>query len=151
MLSQELRQVDRMARSLQAENEEALMAADHEVGEAVGELDRLRKQLRNMVEKADSLEKERRKLEDSLAPSKKISTEAQLDAREMQEVVERVSEDKRKLALRIEKLTANERALVLEIERLKRKGGTSPGKKSRLSQVEAYMRGIEQDRDYWRG
>ena len=40
---------------------------------------------------------------------------------------------------------------MLEIERLKRKGGGSPGKKSRLSQVEAYMRGIEQDRDYWRG
>ena len=60
MLSQELREVDRMARSLKAENEEALVAADHQVGEVQGEMDHLRRGLRNQEAKSDMLEKVRR-------------------------------------------------------------------------------------------
>lgn len=47
-------------------------------------------------------------------------------------------------------LTYSERELVLEIDRLKHKNGMVKRKGKTPDQVAAFIKGLEQDRDYWK-
>ncbi|KAJ8298507.1 hypothetical protein KUTeg_025038 [Tegillarca granosa] len=116
----------------------------------------------------DELEKSRHELEDldmSVAQLKaennRISkdyndTKAQLSVKKgdllrLEELLDRVTEDKKRLSHRVNKLTANEKELVLEIERLKRKNGPGMTKKGKTpSKLDAFIRSIEEERNYYR-
>ncbi|CAL8095609.1 unnamed protein product [Calicophoron daubneyi] len=118
---------------------------------------RLRSQLADTVRERDEFaqqrhkfEREKNRLERTLAESKQQHLSADGDTRNMRTLLIRLEEDKKRLMQRIEKLTANERALVLELERLRRRGGVSMGKGNGISRLEEHLSGIEADRDYWR-
>uniref|UniRef100_A0A1I8IUJ1 C2 domain-containing protein n=2 Tax=Macrostomum lignano TaxID=282301 RepID=A0A1I8IUJ1_9PLAT len=78
-----------------------------------------------------------------------------LDLEELRSIVAQQQEDKQRLAQRILRLTACERELVLELERLRRKigtggGGGVAGDSASAAQLERYLRGVEEDREFWK-
>ncbi|PAA53218.1 hypothetical protein BOX15_Mlig002653g1 [Macrostomum lignano] len=156
-LSGELETVDKLAQRLEAEKAEALKAADAEIANANMERDRAQQRAAAAESRCTQLDQDRKKLQDSLNDTKKQAASSTMDNRQLQELIAQQQADKKRLTQRIEKLTANERELVLEIERLRRKGsganGTTGGKKASAattSKIEQYLKGIEEDRDYWK-
>ncbi|XP_074651450.1 uncharacterized protein LOC141906138 isoform X2 [Tubulanus polymorphus] len=150
VLQDELDDVDRLAKQLQDDKKRAVNNAGLEVAEAHLELDKSRHQLDQLeLENAQlTVEKDNLISENEDIKSRLMAMKS--DYSKLEALQDKVQEDKRKLSTRVNKLTANERELVLEIERLKATKGVSAKKKTKAGHLEAFIKGLEGERDYWR-
>ncbi|XP_062412603.1 centrosomal protein of 135 kDa [Sardina pilchardus] len=148
-LCQELTHIDKLAQQLEKDKELVLETADEELEEAKREL--LRQQgviedLEKIVSKLkrDLLEGEHDKdrVRDQLA-----------DAREQNEKMEGLlnflEEEKRRLQDKLDKMTLAEKDLVLELEKMRLRYGIC-GKDRSPSRLDAFVKSLEEERDYYR-
>ncbi|CAG5129994.1 unnamed protein product [Candidula unifasciata] len=140
---------ERVTKKLQTDKNIVVEAADREMNEAKDELEKSRHELEDMDLTVAQLRAEQSRLVKELADLKAHLATREADNVRLEGLVDRLSEEKKRLGQRVNKLTANEKELVLEIERLKKKNG--PLKKSKLpSKLDMFIRGIEEDRDYYK-
>ncbi|BFZ24412.1 hypothetical protein BsWGS_27451 [Bradybaena similaris] len=140
---------DRVTKKLQTDKNVVVEAADREMNEAKDELEKSRHELEDMDLTVAQLRAEQTRLVKELADVKTRLATREADNVRLEGLVDRISEEKKRLGQRVNKLTANEKELVLEIERLKKKNG--PLKKTKMpSKLDMFIRGIEEDRDYYR-
>ncbi|XP_025088561.1 testis-specific gene 10 protein-like isoform X3 [Pomacea canaliculata] len=149
-LEMELKGVDRMAKKLQTDKDVVVRAADREMGEAKEELEKSRHELEDLDMQIAQLKAENSRLAKDYADMKARLTVREADTLKLEDLLDRLQEEKKRLIQRANKLTANEKELVLEIERLKRKNGPSTKKGKIPSKLDAFIRGIEEEREYYR-
>ncbi|XP_077983787.1 centrosomal protein of 135 kDa-like [Glandiceps talaboti] len=144
----EIKDIDRLAKQLQTDKDVAITAADRDVVEAQKELRSSTREIDGMQLDLDQLRVEHKNTlldKDTLASQLSIKEQ---ELYQLRDLLDRVQDDKKRLGEKVSKLTTNERQLVLELERLR----LSPIKRSKSpSRVEAVMRKLEEERDYFKG
>ncbi|XP_041912924.1 centrosomal protein of 135 kDa [Alosa sapidissima] len=148
-LCQELTHIDKLAQQLEKDKELVLETADEELEEAKREL--LRQQgviedLEKVVSKLkrDLLEGEHDKdrVRDQLADSREQNEK-------MEGLLNFLEEEKRRLQDKLEKMTLAEKDLVLELEKMRMRYGIC-GKDRSPSRLDAFVKSLEEERDYYR-
>ncbi|KAJ8028410.1 hypothetical protein HOLleu_30630 [Holothuria leucospilota] len=148
-LAQELKEVDRLAKRLQADRDTALHEADEDVSQAKQEL---RKSVRENEDRQLELEQLRQERKNLLSDLSNIKTDLLMKEKEvtkLQDLVDSVQDDKSRLSEKVNKLASSERELVLELERIRKKNKSKTNEVT--SKIEDYMRTIEEERDYYKG
>ncbi|XP_013412187.1 centrosomal protein of 135 kDa-like, partial [Lingula anatina] len=150
-LAADLEDVDRMAQSLQLQKDSVMRSADMELSDAKIELERSRQELQDLDLTVSQLREEKQQYgEDNAALRSRLSSR-EADYQRLEELMAKVQEDKKRLSQRVNKLTSNERELVLEIERLKKKNGLVKKRGKSPNRLDAFIRGLEEERDYYKG
>ncbi|XP_076445989.1 centrosomal protein of 135 kDa-like isoform X2 [Babylonia areolata] len=150
-LERELHNMDFMAKKLQTDKDVVVHTADKEMGEAKTELEKSRYELEDLDNTVAQLKAENKRLSSDNVDLKSKLSMREADNVKLEDLLDRLQEEKKRLVQRNNKLTANEKDLVLEIERLKRKNGPAGTKKGKIpSKLDAFIRGIEEERDYYR-
>ncbi|CAG2232414.1 CEP135 [Mytilus edulis] len=151
-LEYDLNDVDRMAKRLQCDKEIVVKEADREMTEAKDELEKSRHELEDL----DHVVAELKAVSNQSLSRQQAELKQQLsvkngDLMRLEELLDRVTEDKKRISHRVNKLMTNEKELVLEIERLKKKNGPALTKKGKTSsKLDAFIRSIEEERNYYR-
>ena len=148
-LKNSLQDVDFMAKRLQVDKDLAIKTADREIDEVKNQLLKSRAELENMDYEVAQLKTEKATIKSELKQLNNELVNDQEDQSQLRELLDRVQEDKRKLSRRITKLNNNERDLVLEIDRLKHRRSATK-KAGKIGPKEQLIRGLEQERDYWK-
>lgn len=149
-LELELKDADLVTKRLQTDKDVVVRAADREMGEAKDELEKSRHELEDLDNNISQLRAENKRLAKDYSDMKARLTVREADNLKLEDLLDRLQEEKKRLMQRNNKLTANEKELVLEIERLKRKNGPGPKKGKIPSKLDAFIRGIEEERDYYK-
>ncbi|OWF52870.1 centrosomal protein of 135 kDa-like isoform X1 [Mizuhopecten yessoensis] len=151
-LEYDLKDVDLMAKRLQVDKEDVVKTADREMGEAKDELEKSRHELEDLDLNLAQYKAEAQRITKDFNDTKAQLAIKNGDLLRLEELLDRVSEDKKRLSHRVNKLMSNEKELVLEIEKLKRKNGPGVGgKKTKTpSKLDAFIRSIEEERNYYR-
>ncbi|XP_052078400.1 testis-specific gene 10 protein-like isoform X3 [Mytilus californianus] len=150
-LEYDLNDVDRMAKRLQSDKEIVVKEADREMNEAKDELEKSRHELEDLDQVVAELKAGNQSLSIQQAELKQQLSVKNGDLMRLEELLDRVTEDKKRISHRVNKLMANEKELVLEIERLKKKNGPALTKKGKTSsKLDAFIRSIEEERNYYR-
>ncbi|XP_076467897.1 centrosomal protein of 135 kDa-like [Babylonia areolata] len=146
----QLQEVDQVAAKLQVDKDAVVRTADREMGEAKTELEKSRYELEDLDNTIAQFRAENKRLAKDFGDIKARLTVREADNRKLEDLLDRIQEEKKRLSQRNNKLVANEKDLVLEIERLKRKNGPVTKKGKLPSKLDAFIRSIEEDRDYYR-
>ncbi|KAL2089887.1 hypothetical protein ACEWY4_014575 [Coilia grayii] len=148
-LCQELTQIDQLAQQLEKDKELVLETADTELLEAKNEIQRQQgviADLENMVSKL------KRDLQEGELDKDRVRDQL-ADAREQNEKMEGLlnflEEEKRRLQDKLEKMTHAEKEMVLELERMRLRYGVC-GKDRSPSRLDAFVKSLEEERDYYR-
>ncbi|XP_071126603.1 centrosomal protein of 135 kDa-like isoform X3 [Mytilus edulis] len=150
-LEYDLNDVDRMAKRLQCDKEIVVKEADREMTEAKDELEKSRHELEDLDQVVAELKAGNQSLSRQQAELKQQLSVKNGDLLRLEELLDRVTEDKKRISHRVNKLMTNEKELVLEIERLKKKNGPALTKKGKTSsKLDAFIRSIEEERNYYR-
>ncbi|KAL8598704.1 hypothetical protein ACOMHN_033268 [Nucella lapillus] len=150
-LERQLQNVDQVATKLQVDKDVVIRAADREMGQAKNELEKSRHELEDLDNSLVQLKAENKRLAKDCGDMKARLTVREADNHKLEDLLDRIQEEKKQLIQRNNKVTANEKDLVLEIERLKRKNGPIAGKKGKIpSKLDAFIRGVEEERDYYK-
>ncbi|XP_041463887.1 testis-specific gene 10 protein-like isoform X2 [Lytechinus variegatus] len=151
-LAGELRDVDRLAKRLQADKDSVVAVADKDLFEAKAEIRGSTREIKDLEVEVEQLRQERKNLLDDIDSLRTEGAVKQQENKRLQNLTDKIQEDKRKLSHQVNKLTANERELVLELERMRKKvGGVKSKKDGHSSKVENYMKALEEERDYYKG
>eukprot|EP00057_Strongylocentrotus_purpuratus_P011253 XP_011665727.1 PREDICTED: testis-specific gene 10 protein isoform X5 [Strongylocentrotus purpuratus] len=154
-LAGELRDVDRLAKRLQADKNSVVTLADKDLFEAKAEIRGSTREIKDLEVEVEQLRQERKNLLDDIDSLRTDGAVKHQDLKRLQNLTDKIQEDKRKLSHQVNKLTSNERELVLELERMRKKVGGGGGKSKKgvapSSKVENYMKALEEERDYYKG
>ncbi|KAL8621049.1 hypothetical protein ACOMHN_040574 [Nucella lapillus] len=149
-LERELHSMDFMAKRLQTDKNVVVSAADREMGEAKTELEKSRYELEDLDNTLAQLRAENKRMSNDTGDLKSKLSVREADNVKLEDLLDRLQEEKKRLMQRNNKLTANEKELVLEIERLKRKNGPVAKKGKIPSKLDAFIRTLEEERDYYK-
>ncbi|XP_030628630.1 centrosomal protein of 135 kDa [Chanos chanos] len=148
-LCQELTQIDQLAQQLERDKEMVLETADMELQEAKKEIQRQHReiedlehvigQMRQSVAEGDH---EKDRLRDQLAEVKEQNEK-------MEGLMNFLEEEKNRLQDKIEKMTQADKEMVLELERMRVQHGIC-GKDLSPSRLDAFVKSLEEERDYYR-
>ncbi|XP_071511617.1 centrosomal protein of 135 kDa-like [Diadema antillarum] len=150
-LAGELRDVDRLAKRLQADRDSVMATADKDMIEAKTELTQSTREIKELDIEVEQLRQERKNLLDDIDALRSEGAAKQQNIKRLQNLVDKIQEDKRKLSERVNKLTANERELVLELERMRKKVGGKARKDAPPTKLDSYTKALEEERDYYKG
>lgn len=152
-LTKELQDVDLMAQELQMEKDKVIRVADLEIGHTKAELDKARSQLDAMDIEIAQMKDEREQTLAELESIKKELISERSETERLVDIVRKVQDDKRRLALKVNKMMTTERDLVLEMDRLRhhhKNGMTQKRSKSSSGANDAFMKSLEEERNYWK-
>ncbi|XP_065113112.1 centrosomal protein of 135 kDa isoform X1 [Paramisgurnus dabryanus] len=148
-LCQELTQIDQLAQQLEKDKEMVLETADMELQEAKKEIQRQQREIGNLEEVISTLRRdmadgdhEKDRLRDQLL-------ELQEQNEKMEGLVNFLEEEKRRLQDKAEKMTQADKEMVLELERMRVTHGMC-GKDPSPSRLDAFVKSLEEERDYYR-
>lgn len=148
-LCQELTQIDQLAQQLEKDKEMVLETADMELQEAKKEIQRQQREIGNLEKVISTLRRdmadgdhEKDRLRDQLL-------EFQEQNEKMEGLVNFLEEEKRRLQDKAEKMTQADKEMVLELERMRVTHGMC-GKDPSPSRLDAFVKSLEEERDYYR-
>ncbi|XP_041704703.1 centrosomal protein of 135 kDa isoform X2 [Coregonus clupeaformis] len=145
-LCQELTHIDHLAKQLEKDKDLVLETADLELQEAKKEIQKQHRDLEDVITKLrrDQAEGDYEKdhLRDQLG-------ELREQNEKMEGLINFLEEEKRRLQDKLEKMTDADKELVLELESMRSKHGVC-GKERSPSRLDAFVRSLEEERDYYR-
>ncbi|XP_063057428.1 centrosomal protein of 135 kDa isoform X2 [Engraulis encrasicolus] len=148
-LCQELTQIDQLAQQLEKDKELVLETADTELQEAKDEIQR---QQGAIVDLENMVSKLKRELQEGEHDKDRVRDQL-ADAREQSDKMEGLlnflEEEKRRLQDKLDKMTLAEKEMVLELERMRLRYGIC-GKERSPSRLDAFVKSLEEERDYYR-
>ncbi|XP_062991870.1 centrosomal protein of 135 kDa [Elgaria multicarinata webbii] len=148
-LCQELSEIDHLAQQLERHKEIVLETADKEIGEAKEEIKKKYSEIQDREETIARLKSEL----SSYRREKERLTEELLgkteDKQNLEMLLNQAQLENHRLAKKLENLEIIDRELVIELERMRLEGGIALGDKS-PSRLDAFIKTIEEDRDYYR-
>ncbi|KAL3316954.1 hypothetical protein Ciccas_004389 [Cichlidogyrus casuarinus] len=152
------RLVDRTCK-LQQDHETAMRSLKDENRDLRGQVESDLKIQADLEMELNALKKENHRLVKSLEGLENQVSDLSSETRIQHKLLMKCEDDKKRLTERIDRLVANERALVMEMERMKKFDKVhgpsnaalrSSTKKTTTVKLDEYLKGIEEDRDYWR-
>ncbi|KAM9849282.1 centrosomal protein of 135 kDa [Aulostomus maculatus] len=148
-LCEELTHIDDLAKKLEMDREQVLETADLELQEAKKEIQRKQKTIEDLNDIITKLRQEQSgrdfeedHLRDQMAELKEQNVK-------MEGLVNFLEEEKKRLQEKMEKMMAAEKDLVLELEAMRMKYGVC-GRERSPSRLDAYVKSLEEERDYYR-
>ncbi|XP_012677322.2 centrosomal protein of 135 kDa isoform X1 [Clupea harengus] len=150
-LCQELTEIDQLAQQLEKDKELVLETADMELQDAKDEIQRQQGVIEDLEKVVSKL---KRDLQEGGHDKDRVRDQL-ADTREQNEKMEGLlnflEEEKRRLQDKLEKMTFTEKELVLELERMRlRYGVCGKGKDRSPSRLDAFVKSLEEERDYYR-
>ncbi|XP_051581184.1 centrosomal protein of 135 kDa [Myxocyprinus asiaticus] len=148
-LCQELTQIDQLAQQLEKDKEMVLETADTELQEAKKEIQRQQQEIENLEEVISKLRRdmaegdhEKDRLRDQLL-------ELQEQNEKMEGLMNFLEEEKKRLQDKVERMTQADKEVILELERMRARHGMC-GKDHSPSRLDAFVKSLEEERDYYR-
>ncbi|XP_014024490.1 centrosomal protein of 135 kDa isoform X1 [Salmo salar] len=148
-LCQELTHIDHLAKQLEKDKDLVLETADLELQEAKKEIQKQHRALEDLEDVITKLRRdhaegdyEKDRLRDQLG-------ELREQNEKMEGLMNFLEEEKRRLQDKLEKMTDADKELVLELESMRSKHGVC-GKDPSPSRLDAFVRSLEEERDYYR-
>ncbi|KAG7316732.1 hypothetical protein KOW79_020273 [Hemibagrus wyckioides] len=148
-LCSELTQIDQLAQQLERDKEMVMETADMELQDARKEIQRLHKQTEELEEVISKLRQnlaegnhEKDRLKDQLSAVQEENVK-------MEGLMNFVEEEKKRLQDKVEKMTHADKEMVLELERMRNRHGMC-GKERSPSRLDAFVKSLEEERDYYR-
>ncbi|KAM4629083.1 centrosomal protein of 135 kDa [Polymixia lowei] len=148
-LCDELTHIDHLAKQLHMDKERVLETADLELQETKEEIQRQQKTIDDLEDIITKLRREQSegdyekdRLRDQLAELKEQNEK-------MEGLVNFLEEEKSRLQNKMETITVTDRELVLELETMRTKHGVC-GRERSPSRLDAFVKSLEEERDYYR-
>uniref|UniRef100_A0A3B4X9C2 Centrosomal protein 135 n=1 Tax=Seriola lalandi dorsalis TaxID=1841481 RepID=A0A3B4X9C2_SERLL len=147
-LCEELTHIDDLAKRLEMDKERVLETADMELQETKKEIERQQKIIEDLEDVITNTRKqaegdfERDHLRDQLVELKEQNEK-------MEGLVNFLEDEKIRLQDKMEKMMAADKDLVLELETMRAKHGVC-GRERSPSRLDAFVRSLEEERDYYR-
>ncbi|CAF3816066.1 unnamed protein product [Rotaria magnacalcarata] len=157
-LLRDLKDIDRLARKVQADKQFTVEAADRELAEAKLEIELTLRETQALENKVTHLTTDKKNLIEELEISKNQYAECHNELLRLQEVVDRVQADKTKFSRRISKLVHNEKELLQELQKCRRTAKTSASastgslakKFSIPARLDMHLKNVEDERDMYK-
>ncbi|CAF3705141.1 unnamed protein product [Rotaria socialis] len=157
-LLRDLKDIDRLARKVQADKQFTVEAADRELAEAKLEIELTLRETQALENKVTHLTADKKSLIEELEISKNQYAECHNELLRLQEVVDRVQADKTKFSRRISKLVHNEKELLQELQKCRRTAKTSTSastgslakKFSIPARLDMHLKNVEDERDMYK-
>ncbi|CAF1107977.1 unnamed protein product [Rotaria sordida] len=158
-LLRDLKDIDRLARKVQADKQYTVEAADRELTEAKMEIEQNHREMQALDNKVHHLTTDKKNLIEELEATKNQYAECQSELIRLQELVDRIQTDKTKLHRRISKLVHNERDLLHELQKCRRttkpaipsvSTGSSTKKLSIPARIDIHLKNVEDERDMYK-
>ncbi|XP_029905764.1 centrosomal protein of 135 kDa isoform X2 [Myripristis murdjan] len=148
-LCDELTHIDHLAKQLELDKEHVLETADLELQEAKKEIQRQQSTIEDLEDIITKIRREqsegdyeKNRLRDQLVELKEQNEK-------MEGLLNFLEEEKSRLQDKMEKLMAADKDLVLELETMRTKHGVC-GRERSPSRLDAFVRSLEEERDYYR-
>ncbi|CAF2382398.1 unnamed protein product [Rotaria sp. Silwood2] len=158
-LLRDLKDIDRLARKVQADKQYTVEAADRELTEAKMEIEQNHRDMQALDNKILHLTTDKKNLIEELETTKNQYDECHNELIRLQELVDCIQADKTKLSRRISKLVHNEKDLLHELQKCRRttkaptpsaSTGSSTKKLSVPARIDIHLKNVEDERDMYK-
>ncbi|XP_028856447.1 centrosomal protein of 135 kDa [Denticeps clupeoides] len=148
-LCKELTHIDELAHQLERDKEHVLETADVELLEAKNEVQRQQGLIEDLEEMVSKLKRELAEGDYDKARVSDQLSEAREQNEKMDGLLNFLEEEKRRLQDKLTKMSLAEKELVMELERMRMRYGIC-GKDRSPSRLDAFVKSLEEERDYYR-
>ncbi|XP_021455103.1 centrosomal protein of 135 kDa isoform X2 [Oncorhynchus mykiss] len=148
-LCQELTHIDHLAKQLEKDKDLVLETADLELQEAKKEIQKQHRALEDLEDVITKLRRDHAEGDYEKDRLRNQLGELGEQNEKMEGLVNFLEEEKRRLQDKLEKMTDADKELVLELESMRSKHGVC-GKDRSPSRLDAFVRSLEEERDYYR-
>ncbi|XP_023855094.1 centrosomal protein of 135 kDa isoform X1 [Salvelinus sp. IW2-2015] len=148
-LCQELTHIDHLAKQLEKDKDLVLETADLELQEAKKEIQKQHRALEDLEDVITKLRRDHAEGDYEKDRLRNQLGELREQNEKMEGLMNFLEEEKRRLQDKLEKMTDADKELVLELESMRSKHGVC-GKDRSPSRLDAFVRSLEEERDYYR-
>uniref|UniRef100_A0A8C7GFU8 Centrosomal protein 135 n=1 Tax=Oncorhynchus kisutch TaxID=8019 RepID=A0A8C7GFU8_ONCKI len=148
-LCQELTHIDHLAKQLEKDKDLVLETADLELQEANKEIQKQHRALEDLEDVITKLRRDHAEGDYEKDRLRNQLGELREQNEKMEGLMNFLEEEKRRLQDKLEKMTDADKELVLELESMRSKHGVC-GKDRSPSRLDAFVRSLEEERDYYR-
>ncbi|XP_029001754.1 centrosomal protein of 135 kDa isoform X2 [Betta splendens] len=148
-LCEELTHIDDLAKKLEMDKERVLETADMELQENKNEIQRQQKVIEGLEDIITKIRREQTEGDFEKDRLRDQLVELKDQNEKMEGLVNFLEEEKIRLQDKIEKMMAADKQLVLELEALRTKHGVC-GRERSPSRLDAFVKSLEEERDYYR-
>ncbi|CAF3356594.1 unnamed protein product [Rotaria sp. Silwood1] len=158
-LLRDLKDIDRLARKVQADKQYTVEAADRELTEAKMEIEQYHREMQALDNKVLHLTTDKKNLTEELETTKNQYAECHDELIRLQELVDRIQAEKTKLSRRISKLVHNEKDLLHELQKCRRitkpatpsaSTGSLTKKLTIPARIDIHLKNVEDERDMYK-
>ncbi|CAF1616417.1 unnamed protein product, partial [Adineta ricciae] len=158
-LLRDLKDIDRLARKVQADKDFTVEAADRELNEAKIEIQQNHREMQSLDTRVACLTAEKKSLLEEVDGLRNQCAERNNELAHAQELVERTQAEKAKLSRRVSKLVLNEKDLLQELQKCRRTtraptptaaGASSSKKLSLPARLDIHLKNVEDERDMYK-
>ncbi|XP_056132078.1 centrosomal protein of 135 kDa isoform X2 [Lampris incognitus] len=148
-LCEELTQIDHLAKQLEMDKELVLETADLELQESKKEIQRQHKTIEDLEDIITKIRREQSEEDYEKGCLRDQMAELKEQNEKMEGLLNFLEEEKKRQQNKMEKMTVTEKELVLELETMRAKHGVC-GRERSPSRLDAFVRSLEEERDYYR-
>ncbi|UJR10612.1 hypothetical protein I4U23_014809 [Adineta vaga] len=158
-LLRDLKDIDRLARKVQADKDFTVETADRELNEAKIEIQHNHREMQSLDTRVASLTTEKKNLCEELDTLRNQCSERINEVNHLQELLERTQTEKSKLSRRVSKLVLNEKDLLQELQKCRRttkaptptaSSASSTKKLSLPARLDIHLKNVEDERDMYK-
>ncbi|CAF0946900.1 unnamed protein product [Adineta ricciae] len=158
-LLRDLKDIDRLARKVQADKDFTVEAADRELNEAKIEIQQNHREMQSLDTRVACLTAEKKSLLEEVDGLRNQCAERNNELAHAQELLERTQAEKAKLSRRVSKLVLNEKDLLQELQKCRRTtraptptatGASSSKKLSLPARLDLHLKNVEDERDMYK-
>ncbi|XP_067453663.1 centrosomal protein of 135 kDa isoform X1 [Thunnus thynnus] len=148
-LCEELTHIDDLAKQLEMDKERVLETADMELQETKNEIQRQQKIIEDLEDVITTIRREQSESDFEKDRLRDQLVELKDQNEKMEGLVNFLEEEKIRLQDKMEKMMAADKTLVLELETMRAKHGVC-GRERSPSRLDAFVKSLEEERDYYR-
>ncbi|CAF1065645.1 unnamed protein product [Adineta steineri] len=158
-LVRDLKDIDRLARKVQADKDFTVETADRELNEAKIEIQYNHREMQSLDTKVACLATEKKNLLEELEAARNQCGERENEIIRIQTLLERTQADKAKLSRQVSKLVLNEKDLLQELQKCRRttkaptptvSGASSTKKLSLPARLDIHLKNVEDERNMYK-
>ncbi|CAF1216613.1 unnamed protein product [Adineta steineri] len=158
-LVRDLKDIDRLARKVQADKDFTVETADRELNEAKIEIQYNHREMQSLDTKVACLATEKKNLVEELEASRNQCGERENEIIRIQTLLERTQADKAKLSRQVSKLVLNEKDLLQELQKCRRttkaptptvSGASATKKLSLPARLDIHLKNVEDERNMYK-